>query len=137
MSGEFGDTSVAAAMLREPRLHRPDVTLVDLRDYFDDPHVHVALIVDDRGRLLTAIERADLTDLPASSGPAADLGRLAGRTVAPEADVVATRARMLVEQRRRLAVVDGSGALLGLLALKRTGRGFCSDADVAARHPGA
>jgi len=35
--------------------------------------------------------------------------------------------------RRRLAVVDDGGVLVGLLCLKRTGRGFCSDLDVASR----
>ena len=34
---------------------------------------------------------------------------------------------------RRLAVVDDDGDLLGLLCLKRTLDGFCSDADVRAR----
>lgn len=34
---------------------------------------------------------------------------------------------------RRLAVIDDHGMLLGLLCLKRTGLGFCSDTDVQAR----
>ncbi len=40
---------------------------------------------------------------------------------------------LLARGRRRLAVVDERGALLGLLCLKRRLTGFCSDADVAAR----
>jgi hypothetical protein len=35
--------------------------------------------------------------------------------------------------RRRLAVTSEDGRLLGLLCLKASGRGFCSDEDVAAR----
>lgn len=35
--------------------------------------------------------------------------------------------------RRRRAVIDDRGLLLGLLCLKHTGLGFCSDADVRAR----
>ena len=34
---------------------------------------------------------------------------------------------------RRLAVVDRDGTLLGLMCLKRTRTGFCSDEDVASR----
>lgn len=34
---------------------------------------------------------------------------------------------------RRLAVVDEAGRLEGLLCLKRTATGFCSDRDVASR----
>jgi hypothetical protein len=46
---------------------------------------------------------------------------------------VATWAGMVARGRRRLAVVDDRGLLVGLLCLKRSGRGFCSAADVAAR----
>jgi len=35
--------------------------------------------------------------------------------------------------RRRLAVVDGEGRLVGLLCLKASGSGFCSNEDVASR----
>jgi hypothetical protein len=35
--------------------------------------------------------------------------------------------------RRRLAVVDEDGTLLGLLCLKATGLGFCSDDAIAQR----
>ncbi|CUR57753.1 hypothetical protein NOCA2440001 [metagenome] len=34
---------------------------------------------------------------------------------------------------RRLAVVDGEGRLLGLLCLKQTRQGFCTETDVLAR----
>ena len=40
---------------------------------------------------------------------------------------------MLAAGGRRLAVVDHRLRLLGLLCLKRSGLGFCSDRDVAAR----
>jgi hypothetical protein len=40
---------------------------------------------------------------------------------------------MRAQSTRRLAVVDGTGRLVGLLCLKRTLDGFCSDADVRAR----
>jgi hypothetical protein len=34
---------------------------------------------------------------------------------------------------RRAAVVDDSGRLLGLLCMKKTGTGFCSDQDIRQR----
>jgi hypothetical protein len=40
---------------------------------------------------------------------------------------------MLTGQRRRLAVVDIYLHLLGLLCMKRSYRGFCSNADVCSR----
>ena len=59
--------------------------------------------------------------------------RLHARCVGPGTDLVEAWNVMRSHGRRRLAVVDRSGHLLGLLCLKRSGRGFCSDAGVAAR----
>ncbi len=74
------------------------------------------------------------TSLGAAEGDAAaGLAPLAGRTVGPAEDLERVRLRMVAQGIRRLAVVDDGGALLGLLCLKRSGSGFCSDDDVAAR----
>jgi hypothetical protein len=51
----------------------------------------------------------------------------------PDVDVEEVRLAMLAARHRRLAVVGAEGELLGLLCLKRSGSGFCSDEDVAAR----
>jgi hypothetical protein len=40
---------------------------------------------------------------------------------------------LLLEKRRRLAVVDHTGRLLGLLCLKHDGRGYCTDEGIRAR----
>ncbi|MGW1564687.1 hypothetical protein ACWCQ1_51030 [Streptomyces sp. NPDC002144] len=40
---------------------------------------------------------------------------------------------MALDGRRRLAVTDGCGRLLGLLCLKRSGNGYCSDEGIRAR----
>jgi len=58
---------------------------------------------------------------------------LAGRTVGPHAELDTTRQWMRSRQRRRLAVVDDDARLLGLLCLKRSGQGFCTDAGVLER----
>ncbi|NNG36222.1 CBS domain-containing protein [Nakamurella aerolata] len=65
--------------------------------------------------------------------PAAPFGSLTGRSVHPDVPLAAAAQRLSTAGRRRLAVVDGDGLLVGLLCLKRSGRGFCSDADVLAR----
>ena len=68
-----------------------------------------------------------------SSAPAAKLGALIGRTAGPADPLGAVTATLLRERRRRLAVVDGSGQLLGLLCLKKDGTGYCSDEGVRER----
>ncbi|HKT03989.1 MAG TPA: CBS domain-containing protein [Rugosimonospora sp.] len=123
--------TVADAMIRAPKVCGPATTVAQVRDQFRDDHVHAVLIVAG-GILLSIVERPDLDAVPAHL-PARRVGRRYGRTVSPDADLDATRRAMTGARRRRLAVVDERGRLLGLLCLKRTGTGFCSDADVRAR----
>lgn len=119
-------------MLRRPTTHGAESSLNDLRMFFEDDHVHMALIVSTSGTLLTAIQRADLTNGPDSTA-VVELGTLSGRTVGSEVLLSDITALLLRENRRRLAVVDNSGRLLGLICLKRDGSGFCSDEGVAER----
>jgi hypothetical protein len=93
----------------------------------------VALIVAADGRLVTTIERPDLAAAPSRSRQAGELGTLAGRTVGPSDDLDAATAVLLRDGRRRLAVVDHSGRLLGLWCLKRDRTGFCSDESIRQR----
>lgn len=127
------DHRVADAMLHEPKLHGRGTTVGQLRDYFDDDHVHAAVVVDADRRLLAVVERADLAAGLQTGDLATTAGQREGRTVAASADLVTVWEEMRRRGRRRLAVVDGAGMVLGLLALKRTGLGFCSDADVRSR----
>ncbi|GLZ52989.1 hypothetical protein [Actinomycetospora sp. NBRC 106378] len=123
--------TVADAHLRTPKVHGPDVSVGAARVFFLDGHVHALLLVD-RGVLVAVVERADLEGSP-DSVRARTVGTLAGRVAAPGDDLEETRQAMAARAQRRLAVVDADGLLLGLLCLKRHGRGFCSAADVAAR----
>jgi hypothetical protein len=124
---------VADAMVTRPKTHGPECGLERIRTFFEDAHVHMALIVSPDGRLVTTIERPDLVTATSNSVPVTRLGTLVGRTAGP-ADLLATATATLLEQgRRRLAVVDGSGRLLGLLCLKRDGTGYCSDAGIRER----
>ena len=122
---------VADAMLHHPKVWPADVTVDDLRKAFDDDHVHAALIVDGES-LVAVVTRTDLAERRGTE-PALRYGRLQQRVISPGADLSRVWARMTRERTRRLAVVDHDHTLLGLLCLKRSGRGFCSDADVAAR----
>ncbi|CAO5236207.1 CBS domain-containing protein [Frankia sp. AgKG'84/4] len=137
----LADVTVAEAMVRHPKVHGAATTLGEVRRILTDDHVHAVLIVAGR-RLVTVIERVDLNrasgaDPDSAAGdddqPAVSLGRLTGRVVAPAASAADTLRAMTSAGRRRLAVVDNDGALLGLLCLKRRGNGFCSDDDVRAR----
>jgi CBS-domain-containing membrane protein len=128
-----GARRVGEAMLRDPKTHNASTTLSELEALFADEHVHMALIVAPSRRLLATIERGDLlAGLPPET-PAARLGTLRGRTVSPDAELAATTEALLGSGRRRLAVTDAAGELLGLLCLRRSGGGFCSDDDVGGR----
>jgi CBS-domain-containing membrane protein len=124
---------VADAMVTRPKTHALEASLEEIRQFFEDDHVHMALIVGADGLLVTTIERADLARAAPGPVPAAALGTLAGRTVRPEDPVDAHTAALLRAGRRRLAVIDAAGALLGLLCLKKDGTGCCSDAGICRR----
>jgi CBS-domain-containing membrane protein len=124
---------VSDVMVTGPKVYGPESTLEEIRALFSDDHVHIALVVATDGRLITTIERADLAATTSSSTAIAGLGTLVGRTVGPSYPVDAATAVLLGEGRRRLAVVDHSGRLLGLLCLKRDGKGYCSDDGIRAR----
>jgi hypothetical protein len=94
--------------------------------------VHAALIVL-AGKLLGLVERADLAAGTDDAAPAVAVARLDGRTVGPETPLAGAREAMREAGRRRLAVTTEDSTLVGLLCLKSSGRGFCSDDDVAAR----
>lgn len=128
----LNDIPVSRAMIRDPKLLGPATTIRQVREFFRDGHVHAALVVD-CGKLLAVIEPSDLIDSPPANSPAVRVGYLHGRITRPHADLAITWTVMAASGRRRLAVVDSCGVCLGLLCLKRSGLGFCSDADVRAR----
>lgn len=121
----------AEAMVTRPKVLGPDATVGDVRAQLG-PHVHVSLVVDGAGLLLAVVDRDDVAGV-ADDVPAREVGELRGRTVAPDADAAALRQRLGPRGLRRVAVVDDGGRLLGLMCLKRTGTGFCTDAGVAER----
>lgn len=124
---------VADAMITYPKTHDVDTALDEIRAFLEDDHVHMALIVGTDQLLVTTIERLDLPARSSGRSPAAELGTLTGRTVSPSAALDAVTAALLRDRRRRLAVVDDRGRLVGLLCLKKSGTGYCSDDDVRER----
>ena len=134
-----GAATALDAALRHPLVSPATVTVAQVREAFRDDHLHAVLVVHGE-RLLAVVEREDLAHGPGPTTPAREAGRLDGRTVAAGADLEQVRLELVRSGRRRAAVVDGDARLLGLLCLKRSGHGFCSDDDVrsrAAEHPRA
>jgi len=121
-------STIADAMVTRPDVHPPETTVGELRAFFEDEHVHMALLVDG-GFLVGTVERCDLASETPDDVPAAGIATLHGRTIASDVPLSAVR----TASRRRLAVTTVEGELVGLLCGKASGDGFCSDADVAAR----
>ncbi|WP_457206779.1 CBS domain-containing protein [Nocardioides sp. P5_C9_2] len=120
------------AMVTAPWTHDPDLTVAGAHEAFTDSHVHMLLLTRD-GVLHGTLARDDLSSVTDAAAPALGAATLAGRTIGPEHDLEEALDLMRQRQTRRLAVVDGTGRLVGLLCLKRTLDGFCSDDDVRAR----
>ena len=127
------ERTAAEAMLTIPERHSVSATVGDIRDFFRDDHVHAALIVNPDGYLVAVVERDDIAGCQALDAAAAPLGRIAGRTVLPAASLAEVRRVMIAAGRRRAAVTSADGRLLGLLCLKASRAGFCSDQDVRSR----
>lgn len=72
-------------MVGHPKLLPLAATVGDVRRFFDDEHVHAALIVTSAGCLDTVVERCDISgSLAPDQARASPFGRLAGRVVLPE-----------------------------------------------------
>jgi predicted transcriptional regulator len=135
LSGVELERSVLDAAIRHPKVCRADASVGEMRQLFLDDHVHMALLVDGE-RLVSCLDRDDVgADMP-DTAFAIEAGGLSGCTVAAQAPLREAVIHLQKAGRRRLAVVNEQGLLLGLLCLKRTHDGFCSDADVRARGTG-
>lgn len=123
---------VADVMITTPKACDPAATAGEVRALFLDEHLHAVLVVD-RGTLIAVIEPSDLPWPGADEDVAAPLGTLRERVVQASTPLPVAERLMRTAGRRRLAVIDADCRLQGLLCLKRTGTGFCSDQDVQSR----
>ena len=124
---------VRHAMVTMPKTLGPCTTVDQVRSEFEDDHIHMALVVDAEQRLVTTIERSDVPLTVDGATPASMCGTLIGRTTTPDSLLSAATSVLQLTGRRRLAVTDDRNHLVGLLCLKRTGNGYCSDEGVLAR----
>ena len=133
---------VTELMLRSPIVLAASEPLHEVRRVFDSSHVHMVLLTASGrvgDRLLGTLVRADLPSAgaepsdPDAPGSALAHARLKGRTVRAAVAAEDARRAMQASGDRRLAVVEDDGRLLGLLCLKRSWDGFCTDAGVAER----
>lgn len=134
------DPRVGDVMLRHPKVLDAQATVDEARAALANDHVHMALLSQGstlvgtlvRADLPPPIQRSDQRSVE-GSGPALPWSTLRNRTVPPATSADAARELLIDRGLRRLAVVDHDGTLLGLMCLKRTRTGFCSDEDVASR----
>lgn len=120
-------------MINCPKQVDSTITIGQAEELFTDEHVHMLLLVESQ-QLVGTLLRTDLHDKPLSPElPARPFSILSGRWVPPDRAVADLMAWMSSQRIRRLAVADETLNLKGLVCLKRTGTGFCSDADVHAR----
>lgn len=124
--------TVADAMITIPKTLGVGISLAEARHALDDPHVHMLLLTRD-DTLHGTLVRDDLLAELDPRRPAVALATVAGRTIGPDASLVAARRLLDRSMSRRLAVTDPAGTLLGLLCLNRARRRFCTEADVLAR----
>lgn len=121
--------TVADAMLRHPTVHPADLTAGEAREIFEArPKTHLLLLATD-DVLVSTLTREDLATGD-DSVPAVSLGTLDGRTTSPDVPVDDLRTAMTTSGLRRIAVVDADRGLLGLLCLKASLTGFCTDDGV-------
>ncbi len=124
--------TAADVAVHRPTVHPPSASVGDVRRFLAGTHVHLALLVDEAGRLVATVMRDDLAAHDDET-PAVDVGTLAGRTVTADLPADLLPDRMLAAGVRRMAVVDETGRLVGLVCRKKSGDGWCSDAGVASR----
>jgi CBS-domain-containing membrane protein len=70
-AGTSAGGRVADVMVTCVKTLRPGCGLGAIRAFFTDDHFHMALIVEEAGRLVTTIERPDLLAVASGSEPVA------------------------------------------------------------------
>ena len=118
-------------MLRNPTVHRADLTVGEARAAFEASAKQRLLLLVADGRLVSTVSRDDLAGAYDGARRAAEVGTLDGRTVTPDVPLEEVMTHMESRGLRRIAVVEADLQLVGLLCLKRSLTGFCTDEGVA------
>jgi CBS domain-containing protein len=99
-------------------------TVGELRAYFEASSSRELAVLVDGERYVGSVGRADLPADATASAPAADFAR-PGPVIAPDAPARDAWDGALAQPSARLPVVDGDGALVGVVAINRARDGFC------------
>src|SRR6478752_8519046 len=118
--------TVADAMITIPKTHDVEISLADAEHAFADVHVHMLLLTR-VGILHGTLVRDDLRSDLDRRRPALAIATLDDRTIRAERSLDEARRSMERLTMRRLAVTDDHDKLLGLLCLKQTRQGFCTE----------
>jgi CBS domain-containing protein len=135
MAAAAHEQSIAEAMISDPKTHSVEISLADAIDAFTDTHIHMLLLTRD-GILHGTLVRDDLPPGLDPRRPAVSLATIVERTICPTRSLDEATQRLNRSMARRLAVTNADRSLVGLLCLKRTRLGFCTEADVLARRDG-
>jgi predicted transcriptional regulator len=126
------DALVRDVMLRHPKTLSAQSSVDEAHAALCDDHVHMVLLTEG-DTLVGTVVRTDLPRTTQESGPVLPWSKLHSRTVKPQATAKSVQELLIERGLRRLAVIDDDGVLLGLMCLKRSKTGFCSDDDVECR----
>jgi len=122
--------AVRDVMVSRPKTLSADSSVGEVRALLRNPHVQTALLVDGE-RYAGAIDRDEIAAEVPDDAPARPFARLDAARIEPEARVSEALERLQASGGRRLVVVGADGETLhGLLCLKRSRQGFCTDRSV-------
>ena len=128
VSAKCESQTVRDVMLSRPKtLEAAQASVGDVRALLENPHVRTALLVDGT-RYAGAIERGEIPlDVP-DDAPARPFASRDAARIEPDASISDALERLEASGGRRLVVVGADGETLhGLLCLKRSRQGFCTD----------
>jgi CBS domain-containing protein len=114
---------VSDVMLGSPRALPADATVADARAAFENPKERLLLVCDGE-RFVAALAREDVAGADDAT-PLTALSSGATPTLRPD-DVVAAALEIVGEDVERVPVVDGDGALRGLVCFNPRGSYFCA-----------
>lgn len=119
---------VRDVMLPSPKTLPADASAGDLRRLFVEGRVLVALLVDDDGAFVGAVEHDELSaDIP-DERPARELVSQGVESIAPKETAAEALSRLDERAGKRMVVLDADGRLRGLICLTADRSGFCQAA---------